>query len=184
MRLSEFRRLGFADRLDGQPQLVCTGDQLPPARSIITFSDVRPTRLTEITGVTSCVWFRAVSGGGVTTWLRSNLLAGGFPTERQVFEFASIDAGQEPVLFSISMEVRPDGKQAVAEGLQGRFGLPDSVHPQGAVLSAGLMRWSDGDQEVTLSDMSMLRLAYTLRPIADVVQQRKQAAFGSSASSL
>ncbi len=184
MRLSEFRALGFPDRLDGQPRLICTGDQLPPTSSSLTFGDVRTTRLTEITGVTSCVWFRAVSGGGVTTWLRSNLLAGGFPTEQQVFEFTSIEAGQEPVLFNITMQVRPDGKQAVAEGLRGRFGPPTSVHPQDAVVSADLMRWSAGDQEVTLSDMSMLRLTYTLRPLANVVQQRKQAAFGTPASGL
>lgn len=184
MTLEEFRALPFPERLDGTPRLICTGDQLPPTRSITTFSDVSSNGLTQITGVTSCAWFRAVVGGGVTTWLRSNLLAGGFPTEGQVFEFTNIAAGEDPVLFHISMRVRPDGKQAVAEGLQSRFGPPTSSQQPTAVVSADLMLWKAGDQEITFSDTAMLRLTYTLRPFADAVQQRKQAAFGSPASGL
>lgn len=115
--------------------------------------------------------------------LRSNLLAGGYPTERQVFEFTSLEAGGTPVLFNISMELRGDGKQAVAEGLRSRFGPPTSDH-SGSAVNVDLTQWVVGDQNITLSDTMMVRLTYTLRPVADLVQQRKQAAFGSPASGL
>lgn len=184
MALEEFRALPFPERPDGTPRLICTGDQLPQARSTSLFLDFRTSRLTEITGVTSCAWFKAMNGGGVTTWLRSNLLAGGFPTEGQVFEFTSPEAGGTPVLFNISMQVRADGKQAVDEGLRSKFGQPTSDHRRGAAVNASLTQWVVGDQEITLSDTTMLRLSYTLRPLAETVEQRKRTAFGSPASGL
>jgi len=184
MRLADFRALPFPDTPDGIPRLICTGDPLPASRSTVMFWDFMPNRLSEGTGVTSCAWFKSMTGGGSTSWHRTNLLAGGYPTEGQVFEFTTADEGGEPLLYSISMQLRPDGKQAVIAGLRSKFGSPRSDGDISSGQRLDLTHWVDGDQEITLSDTVMLRLSYTLRPLAEVVGQRKQSMFGPSSSGL
>lgn len=184
MSLSEFRQLPFPERLDGSPRLICTGDPLPPTRSFFLFADVTPNRLNSATGVTTCAWYRSLSGGGAITWLRTNLLAGGYPTENQQFEFVSPATGETPVLFKISMTVRSDGKSALRSGLETRFGAPTSDIPWTPDHRMSFATWKNGGDQVVLSETTHVSLTYERAILVEAVDQRKQLLRGTPASGL
>lgn len=184
MSLSAFRATAFLDRSDGVPTLLCTGDTLPDSRSrYVSFNDVKANGLTDITGVTTCAWYRSLSGHGTTNWLRVGAMAAGQATDDQVFQFVSAEQGAEPSLFRISMTLI-GGKHQVLTGLEELFGEPSSTIERAPGLDMDSRTWSRNGERITVFDAIDVSLTYSVRSMEALVEQRKTAAFGRPASGL
>lgn len=103
-------------------------------------------------GVTECAWIVRESSYA-TTMRKSNLYVAGVGTKDYRFRFIALP-GEEPRLFSIELDTRPDGHASLIEALVEKFGPPTSVEKGaaqnrlGAVFENDTIKWENSTGEI------------------------------------